>query len=168
VAGEDVIRHLVALGLWAVCVGCAHGPATSLDDRTAALLVAIRYTMLNLADTRVRAEDERTWKVVPFCIDVDEQPAPTNVLEVLRSEGFEAHGEWRYCANPDPERLGRAVHVDDLQILGETATARVGVSWGEGGTLKMRRVQGAWKVTGMSRRWISRRPEAFQEWLEKV
>jgi len=122
-----VIGRLVALGLWAVCLGCAHGRGAGLDDRSAALLVAIRYTMLELADPGIRAADPGTW--VPFCIDVDEKPAPTNVLEALRLEGFNAHGELRHCVLPESDR-GKNVHVNDLQIRGDTATANVGVDLG--------------------------------------
>ena len=123
-AGEDLSGRLSVLVLWLVCMACAHGRAESLDERSAALLVAVRYTMLKLASPDIRADDRRTWEAIPFCIDVDEQPPDSAILNVLRTEGFEVHGDKRECMRSD--RFGRLVHVSDLRILGESATARVG------------------------------------------
>jgi len=101
VAREDVSGRLSVLVLWLVCMACAHGRAESLDERSAALLVAVRYTMLKLASPDIRADDRRTWEAIPFCIDVDEQPPDSAILNVLRTEGFEVHGDKRECMRSD-------------------------------------------------------------------
>ena len=110
--------------------------------------------MLNLADRAINEQEPRSWTGIKFCIQVDEHPALLEILRVLSAEGFDVSGDTQACLASVPP--GRIVSVAEPTIGESEATVRVGVIWGEGGTLKLHRSGKEWRVIGLHGRWIAR------------
>ena len=154
-AGEGLNRRfaqfLVVTSCW---LACAHGRAEAdPGERAAVLVAAARWTMLHFADAKTREDDSRTWPGHRYCLQIDEQPAPPEVIRQLRSQGLDVTGTVQDCLHADDP--GRIVSMDGLTISGSEATIEVGIMLGEGGTMDLRRTGRDWQVVGIRRRWIA-------------